>query len=116
MQEDEERALTAALSRFVTRAFERQIAQLRREIDELRQSLAMFDGSLPRILSVQQACDELGVGRTTFYELLSSGSGLDEAVVRVPGVRGTRLDRDRLMAWIDRLPSGSVRRHHRRAR
>lgn len=86
-----------------------EIEELRREIEELRTAGA------PRVLSVDQACEQLGVGRTKFYELLAQ-TDLRDAQVNLPGVSGKRFDRDRLFAWIERHAGVTQRKQLRKSR
>jgi excisionase family DNA binding protein len=72
-----------------------EIDGLRREIEELRATGA------PRILSVDQACKQLGVKRTKFYELLAH-TDLGETQADLPRVSQRHFDRELLFAWIER--------------
>lgn len=105
--------LAGAIAQFVERAF----APLRQELDLLKQQREPSASTyLPRVLSVDQASRELGVSRSTFYALVADEStGLADALVHLPGVSGTRVDRDRLMKWIDRRAGVAKRRHRRRS-
>jgi hypothetical protein len=91
---------------------EQVVAPLRAEVEELRAELEEVRTRVatPRVLSLKQACVQLGVGKTKFYELLAT---TDLAGTR-GSLPGNRFDRDLLMAWIDRR-AGVARRKQPKA-
>ncbi len=87
----------------VRRVVELVVAPLQAEVEALRAAVeeASAGGALPRVLSVEQACEQMGVKRTKLYELLGA-TDLAETCVAIPGVRRTLFDRELLLAWIER--------------
>ena len=57
---------------------------------------------MPYFLTVDEACALARIGRSTFYRALKNeDAGLDEVVIKIPGIRGVRLPRDRFMQWLE---------------
>lgn len=104
--------LTRAFESLIEQALaplEAKIAELRGELEDLRQQAA-----LPKLLTIKTAAEQLGVGRTKLYELLAT-TDLAKAIVPLPGTRGQRIDRDALLEWVAQLGE-SERRQSERAR
>jgi hypothetical protein len=56
-------------------------------------------------LTVSQACEIAGIGRTSFYKLLGDPrSGLAEIVNRIPGLGYIRISRRRFRKWLESGP------------
>ena len=58
---------------------------------------------LPAYLTVRQACEVAGIGRTTFYRLLANPrSGLANIVVRLPVIGHMRIPEREFREWLER--------------
>ena len=56
----------------------------------------------PPYLSINEACRVAQISRSTFYRILADdGSGLDEVVIKLPGIRKLIIPKARFIEWIE---------------